>query len=126
LLYLSVGYVSRFMEAPTEEHQAAVKRILHYVAGPERRELEQRALVPLGARGREQRSRGVALADELCLGGAGGLAAGELGPGGGADGPVRGRARPSGIGGLAAGDLGLGGAGGLASPVLGMGDKADE
>ena len=29
----SVGYVSRFMEAPTEEHQAAVKRILRYVAG---------------------------------------------------------------------------------------------
>ena len=28
----SVGYVSRFMEAPTEEHQAAVKRILRYVA----------------------------------------------------------------------------------------------
>jgi hypothetical protein len=29
----SLGYVSRFMEAPTEEHQAAVKRILRYVAG---------------------------------------------------------------------------------------------
>jgi len=29
----SVGYVSRFMEAPTEEHQAAVKRILRYVTG---------------------------------------------------------------------------------------------
>ena len=29
----SVGYVSRFMEAPTEEHQAAVKRILRYIAG---------------------------------------------------------------------------------------------
>ena len=32
-LSFSVGYVSRFMEAPTEEHQAAVKRILRYVAG---------------------------------------------------------------------------------------------
>jgi len=26
-----VGYVSRFMERPTVEHQAAVKRILHYI-----------------------------------------------------------------------------------------------
>jgi hypothetical protein len=32
-ILFSVGYVSRFMEAPTEEHQAAVKRILRYVAG---------------------------------------------------------------------------------------------
>ncbi|XP_066316104.1 secreted RxLR effector protein 161-like [Miscanthus floridulus] len=32
-LSYSVGYVSRFMEAPTEEHQAAVKHILRYVAG---------------------------------------------------------------------------------------------
>jgi len=29
----AVGYVSRFMEAPTTEHLAAVKRILRYVAG---------------------------------------------------------------------------------------------
>jgi hypothetical protein len=29
----SVGYVSRFMESPTTEHFAAVKRILHYLAG---------------------------------------------------------------------------------------------
>ena len=29
----SVGYVSRFMEAPREEHLVAVKRILCYVAG---------------------------------------------------------------------------------------------
>ncbi|BAF15572.2 Os04g0582400 [Oryza sativa Japonica Group] len=29
----SVGYVSRFMEAPTTEHEAAVKRILRYIAG---------------------------------------------------------------------------------------------
>lgn len=28
----SIGYVSRFMEAPTAEHLAAVKRVLHYVA----------------------------------------------------------------------------------------------
>lgn len=32
-LSFSVGYVSRFMETPTAEHQAAVKRILRYVAG---------------------------------------------------------------------------------------------
>jgi hypothetical protein len=32
-LTFSVGYVSRFMERPTEEHMAAVKRILRYVAG---------------------------------------------------------------------------------------------
>ena len=32
-LAYSVGYVSRFMEAPREEHLAAVKRILRYVAG---------------------------------------------------------------------------------------------
>ena len=32
-LTYSVGYVSRFMEAPREEHLVAVKRILHYVAG---------------------------------------------------------------------------------------------
>jgi len=29
----SVGYVSRFMESPTAEHLAAVKRILRYIAG---------------------------------------------------------------------------------------------
>ena len=29
----SVGYVSRFMEAPKEDHLVAVKRILRYVAG---------------------------------------------------------------------------------------------
>jgi hypothetical protein len=29
----AVGYVSRFMEAPTTEHLAAVKRIIRYVAG---------------------------------------------------------------------------------------------
>jgi hypothetical protein len=32
-LAFSVGYVSRFMEAPTTEHLTAVKRILRYVAG---------------------------------------------------------------------------------------------
>ncbi|XP_062217634.1 secreted RxLR effector protein 161-like [Phragmites australis] len=32
-LAYSVGYVSRFMEAPCEEHLIAVKRILRYVAG---------------------------------------------------------------------------------------------
>jgi hypothetical protein len=32
-LAYSVGYVSRFMEAPTTEHLAAVKRVLRYVAG---------------------------------------------------------------------------------------------
>ncbi len=32
-LAFSVGYVSHFMEAPTTEHDAAVKRILRYVAG---------------------------------------------------------------------------------------------
>ena len=32
-LAYSVGYVSRFMEAPREEHLVAVKRILRYVAG---------------------------------------------------------------------------------------------
>jgi hypothetical protein len=32
-LEFSVGYVSRFMEKPTEEHYAAVKRIVRYVAG---------------------------------------------------------------------------------------------
>jgi hypothetical protein len=32
-LSFSVGYVSRFMEAPTTEHLTAVKRILRYVAG---------------------------------------------------------------------------------------------
>jgi hypothetical protein len=29
----AVGYVSRFMEAPTSEHLAAVKHLLRYVAG---------------------------------------------------------------------------------------------
>jgi hypothetical protein len=28
-----VGYVSRFMEAPTSEHLAAVKHLLRYIAG---------------------------------------------------------------------------------------------
>jgi hypothetical protein len=32
-LAYSVGYVSRFMEAPTTEHLAAVKHILRYIAG---------------------------------------------------------------------------------------------
>jgi hypothetical protein len=32
-LAYSVGYVSRFMEKPTDEHLAAVKRIIRYVAG---------------------------------------------------------------------------------------------
>ena len=32
-LAYSIGYVSRFMEAPREEHLMAVKRILRYVAG---------------------------------------------------------------------------------------------
>jgi len=32
-LAYSVGYVSRFMEEPTTEHLAAVKRVLRYVAG---------------------------------------------------------------------------------------------
>jgi hypothetical protein len=32
-LAFSVGYVSRFMQRPTTEHQQAVKRIIRYVAG---------------------------------------------------------------------------------------------
>jgi hypothetical protein len=32
-LAFSVGYVSRFMQRPTMEHQQAVKRIVRYVAG---------------------------------------------------------------------------------------------
>jgi hypothetical protein len=32
-LVFSVGYVSRFMQRPTTEHQQAVKRIIRYVAG---------------------------------------------------------------------------------------------
>jgi len=32
-LAYSVGYISRFMEAPTTEHLAAVRRVLRYVAG---------------------------------------------------------------------------------------------
>jgi hypothetical protein len=32
-LAFSVGYVSRFMQRPTTEHQQAVKRIVRYVAG---------------------------------------------------------------------------------------------
>lgn len=32
-LAFSVGYVSRFMEKPTTEHMAAVKRVLRYIAG---------------------------------------------------------------------------------------------
>jgi hypothetical protein len=35
-LAYSVGYVSRFMEAPREEHMTAVKRILRYLAGTKR------------------------------------------------------------------------------------------
>ena len=33
VLAFSVGYVSRFMQRPTMEHQQAVKRIICYVAG---------------------------------------------------------------------------------------------
>lgn len=32
-LAFSVGYVSRFMEKPTTEHLAAVKKVLRYIAG---------------------------------------------------------------------------------------------
>jgi hypothetical protein len=32
-LAFAVGYVSRFMQRPTTEHQQAVKRILRYVEG---------------------------------------------------------------------------------------------
>jgi hypothetical protein len=32
-LAFSVGYVSRFMQRPTTEHQQAVKKIFYYVAG---------------------------------------------------------------------------------------------
>jgi hypothetical protein len=32
-LAFSVSYVNRFLERPTEEHFAAVKRIIRYVAG---------------------------------------------------------------------------------------------
>jgi hypothetical protein len=32
-LAFSVGYVSRFMQRPTTEHQQAVKRIIRYIAG---------------------------------------------------------------------------------------------
>jgi hypothetical protein len=32
-LAFSVGYVSRFIQRPTTEHQQAVKRIIRYVAG---------------------------------------------------------------------------------------------
>jgi hypothetical protein len=32
-LAFSVGYISRFMQRPTTEHQQAVKRIIRYVAG---------------------------------------------------------------------------------------------
>jgi len=32
-LAYSVGYLSRFMEAPRQEHFAAMKRVLRYVAG---------------------------------------------------------------------------------------------
>jgi hypothetical protein len=32
-LAFSIGYVSRFMQRPTMEHQQAVKRIIRYVAG---------------------------------------------------------------------------------------------
>jgi hypothetical protein len=32
-LAFSIGYVSRFMQRPTTEHQQAVKRIIRYVVG---------------------------------------------------------------------------------------------
>ena len=32
-LAFAVGYVSRFMQRPMMDHQRAIKRILHYVAG---------------------------------------------------------------------------------------------
>jgi hypothetical protein len=32
----AVGYVSRFMEAPREDHMTVVKRILHYLVGSKR------------------------------------------------------------------------------------------
>jgi hypothetical protein len=32
-LAFSVGYVSRFMQRPTTEHQQTVKRIIRYIAG---------------------------------------------------------------------------------------------
>ncbi|XP_066323769.1 secreted RxLR effector protein 161-like [Miscanthus floridulus] len=32
-LTFSVGYVSRFMQRPTTEHQQPVKRIIHYIVG---------------------------------------------------------------------------------------------
>jgi hypothetical protein len=32
-LAFSIGYVCRFMQRPTTEHQQTVKRIIHYVAG---------------------------------------------------------------------------------------------
>jgi hypothetical protein len=32
-LTYAVGYVSRFLEQPTEEHLQAVKKILHYIVG---------------------------------------------------------------------------------------------
>jgi hypothetical protein len=32
-LAFSVGYISRFMQRPTTEHQQTVKRIIRYVAG---------------------------------------------------------------------------------------------
>jgi hypothetical protein len=32
-LAFAVGYVSHFLEEPWEDHLAAVKKILHYVAG---------------------------------------------------------------------------------------------
>jgi hypothetical protein len=38
-LAFSVGYVSRFMQRPTTEHQQAVKRIIRYVAGTQPRPL---------------------------------------------------------------------------------------
>jgi hypothetical protein len=38
-LAFSVGYVSRFMQRPTTEHQQAVKRIIRYVAGVRNRTL---------------------------------------------------------------------------------------
>jgi hypothetical protein len=51
-LAYSVGYVSRFMEGPTTEHLAVVKRVLRYIAGTlghgchyQRRKKEQAVLV---------------------------------------------------------------------------------
>jgi hypothetical protein len=47
-LAFSIGYVSRFMQRPTMEHQQAVKRIIRYVAGT----LDHGFYYPRGALGR--------------------------------------------------------------------------